>query len=464
MDTNQIVIILFALLYFGFIIYTRQKGDFAEFSVAGRSLGVFLIFASISASFIGPAMTMGLSRNGFTNGLFLIFIASLTGVSMMISAFVFAPRIREKFTDSYSIGDVIGGKKSHNHYSVKILVGIISAFGMVAVTTAMAYAGGELINNIFGFSKMISIVVITVIVVIYSTFGGIRATIQTDAFQLVNFVLIIPLLAVALVTGDQFSWSTYSEHIYNTTSTTFDETNFSAILGLLIFWILGGFGLEAAWISRFLASKNPTVTKKATFYAGAFIFSWVILIVFIGSAGGYLHPELPVTDQLLLNIAEIHFNEIMYGIFIIAMIGVVLSSMDSTLNNAAIIFSEDIVGGISPNISDASKLKVSKIFTVATGIIAIIIAGYLDSILDIIMSILSYYFPVMAPVILFSVFKEKHYWQSAIAAMVMGLVSYVLWDNFGSELLPATLIGICFSSVAYFFTDFYFEKQRTNYA
>ena len=460
MDINQVIIILFAVIYFGFIIYTRRKGDFAEFSVAGRSLGVFLIFSTISASFIGPGMTLGLSREGFAGGWFLMFVASITGIAMMISALLFAPKVRQKFTESYSIGGVIGGKKSHNHPSIKIAVGIISLLSMCAITVAMAYAGGELVNNIFGFSEQLSIMIITIIVIIYSTFGGIRATIQTDAFQLINFVLIISLLAIAMLMSDDFLWSVYTTHASAATAVAYDEATLSSIIGLYLVWFLTGTGFEAPWISRFLAAKNPKVTRKATFYAGIFIFFWTILMVFIGSIGAFLHPELAKTDQILLQIASFHFPGFLYGIFIIAMIGVILSSMDTLLNNASIIFSEDIVGGLCPTLPDTQKLKLSKGFTIAVGIIAIGIASYLSSVLDAIISILSIYFPVMAAVIFFSVYKNQHYWQSALTAMFVGLIAFLTWEFYGNETLPSSLVGIVMSTLSYFVVDAYCKRNN----
>ncbi|MEJ2005841.1 MAG: hypothetical protein P8X57_12985, partial [Cyclobacteriaceae bacterium] len=71
MDTSRLVVILFAILYFAFIIFTRKKGNFEEFAVAGRSLGFFFIFSSICASYIGPGWTLGLTREGFSSGMFM---------------------------------------------------------------------------------------------------------------------------------------------------------------------------------------------------------------------------------------------------------------------------------------------------------------------------------------------------------------------------------------------------------
>ena len=109
MGNNQIIIVLFGILYFAFIIYTRRKGDFEEYSVANRGLGSFVIFASICASYLGPGWTLGLTRNGFNNGMFMAFIAPIMGIAIILFALFLAPKIRRKFTNSYSIGDIVGG-------------------------------------------------------------------------------------------------------------------------------------------------------------------------------------------------------------------------------------------------------------------------------------------------------------------------------------------------------------------
>ena len=151
MYINEIVIILFGVIYFVFIIYTRRRGSFEEYSVASRSLGIFLIFATICATFIGPTMSLGLVRDGYVNGGFSYFVTTVGGLGMVVAALFFAPRVRERFINSYSIGDIIGGRNSHDHKYVKIAVGIVSLWLMSSITVMMSYAGGELINNVFGF-------------------------------------------------------------------------------------------------------------------------------------------------------------------------------------------------------------------------------------------------------------------------------------------------------------------------
>ncbi|MEM1124901.1 MAG: sodium:solute symporter family protein [Bacteroidota bacterium] len=436
MEANQIIILLFMLCYFGFILYTRRKGDFEEYSVAGRSLGIGLIFASFCATSIGPASTLGFSRAGYNLGGFYLYFVAFAALTTSFTAFYIAPKVRAKFPTSKSMGDIVGGRNSHNHQAIQCLVGLVGLGMMSAVTIAMAYAGGELVNNVFGFSKTLSIIVLTIIVIIYASFGGIRATIQTDAFQFVIFIILIPALALLIINNPTFSWSSYIEHTAQLTDTTISKQSISDLSGTLFFFIFGYLYLSPDYLGRFMSARTPTVARTAGMLAAIFLSSWVILMVFIGSAGAFLSPNLTDSDQLLLNIAEHHFPSILYSLFIVAMLGVVMSTMDSTINSASILFSEDIIGRLNKRVNDKDKLKYAKLFTATLGMAAIIIASFLSSILEVIMYLFSFYTPIMVPTALFAILKSKHYWQAGLASMIGGFVYFLGCQMIGASFFP----------------------------
>lgn len=453
MSNDKIIIIIFACLYFLLILFTRRKSDFEEYSVAGRGLGLFLIFASLSASYIGPAMTLGLSRNGFKNGFFLCFIAIFSGIALIVVAQLIAPKIRSKFTQSLSIGDIIGGTKSHNHKSVQFFSGVISFCLMTAICIAMSYAGGELINNVFGFPKTISILIITSIVIVYSFFGGIRATIQTDVIQFLHFIILIPVLAILLISSESFNATEFYSYALKDTHAAIEIQTATGIFGMILFWFLSS-GFDSIVINRFLASKNESIAKKATSFAGLFMILWAIVMVSLGAVGKYLHPELADNDQVLLQMASLHFPDFLYGIFIVAMIGIVMSSQDSALNSASVIFSEDLVKTIKSDIGDKAKLRYSKIVTIIIGLLSIIIAGYISSILDAIVAIFSMYIPIIIPILIFSIYKKQHNWQSGITAMGTGLIFYIIWNLSGyKEVVPSILVALILSIISYLVVD-----------
>lgn len=461
MDNNQIIIIIFGILYFAFILYTRRKGDFDEYSVAGRGLGSFAIFASICASYLGPGWTMGLTREGFSNGMFMAYIAPVMGIAMVIVAIFLTPKIRKKFNKSYSIGDIVGGELSHNHPVVITISGIMVLLSLSALIVAMSYAGGELINNVFGFSKFWSIVIITIIVMLYSLFGGIRATIQTDVIQFLHFAILIPILALLIIISDGFSWEQYNHFAVVKTQVAFDATSISAILGLLLVFLTIA-GYDPSIVSRYLASKNDKVAKKSTLWSGVFIGLWTVLMIFIGTAGAYMYPQLADNDQVLLHIAEIQFPGILYGIFIIAMIGVVMSSQDTFLNNAGVSFAQDILPRFKPSVTNKNKLFYSKAYTIFIGLVAIILANYVESALEIALIILDYYANVMLAATVFAILKKNHYWQSAALSMVTGFVSKLIWDLIGNVDVPSIFIGISSSFFAYLLSDLFFTNTKRN--
>lgn len=458
MNSSQWVILIFGILYFSFILFTRKKGNFEEYSVAGRGLGFFLIFSSLCASFIGPGWSMGLVREGFSRGMFLAYLLPLCGLGLILVGIFLVPRIRNKFNDIYSIGDLVGGIKSHNHKFVRLATGVFSLLFFGSITVAMSYAGGELVNNVFGFSKIWSIVIVTTIVICYSYFGGIRATIQTDSIQFVHFIILIPILAILILSEERFIWKDYIEATSSKTTSAFDSHPIIVIFSFGVLWLLSSTGLDSGGLGRFLASKSNKVARNSTVAAGVFMAIWLALMVFIGSTGYYLYPELDNNDQVLLYIASEHFPGILYGIFIIAMLGVVMSSQDTVLNAGSIIFSEDIIDVLKP-MKEKQKLKAAKLYTLLMGIICIIIASYLSSILEVIMIITEFYIPVMIPVIVFSILKKNFHWQAALISMFVGFISYIIWKQFLSFLLPELVAALTLSTLSYFVSDYILAKK-----
>lgn len=453
MNSTQVIILLFGILYFAVVVLTRKKGDFEEFSVAGRGLGKFLIFCTLSAGFIGPAFTLGMTRDGFNNGLFLAFIAPAAGIGLSLVGVGFVPGIRKRFAECFSIGDVIGGVHGHNHKSVRVMVGIINLTYLSAIAVAMSYAGGELVNNVFGVPKFLAIVLMTTIVTVYSFYGGIRATIQTDAIQFVHFALLIPFLALLMINSKPFDWSEYANLTIANTSFAFDSSTYSIIFGATVLYLLSQNGLDGPSINRFLAARNVKVARSSAVGAGIFIALWIVLMVFIGTMAAYLFPHLEDNDQILLFVAKEYFPGVFYGIFIIAMIGVVMSSQDSIINAAGISFSQDILEGLNSSITDEQKLFYSKAYTIVLGLVSIGIASFLDSILAVIVLLFEYYVPVLVPVVIFSIVKKQHQWQAAIAGMIGGAVSFLLWNNFGNPLIPTLIVGLSFNCICYLSVD-----------
>ena len=282
LDVSVAIILLIVLVVF--IFYTRQTKTFKSFAVSNNSIGLFLIFLSFSATFIGPGFSLALVNQGFDSGYFYLMIAGFYGIAKIIEGLFLAPRIRNKFSGALSIGDVIAGKESHNNRLLHIIVGLISFGLVVGFSSVLSKAGGEVINNLFGFSKLASISLMTGIVIIYSFFGGIKATILTDAFQFILFTILICILLISLFVSN-INMDQLSLNIESQTINAFNAINKSQIIGLISTWLLGEM-LIPPTINRILATKSSIISRKVLIYSGIFMLIWLIIMLSIISIAG----------------------------------------------------------------------------------------------------------------------------------------------------------------------------------
>lgn len=461
MSLPQIIVLISALGYLIFLARFRERVTFDQFATGGKNNGVWLTFASLAATFVGPAMTMGLVRAGYQVGLLYIPFAILAGCNaLLLSRFMAAP-LRRKFTEAHSIGEVIGGPSGHDSKSVRLLIGFISFALTTAICIVMSKAGGELLNHMFGLPIHWGIVISTAVVTAYASRGGIRATMQTDALQLCAFALLIPILAFIMISSDGFSFDSWKSESIKQTTTAYSNLSGAAILSLLVFWFLGS-GFDPTYVARLLSSRTPEVAKNALQRNGLFIIAWMSLMYFVGSAGHTLNPELPASDQLLLDFGQGHYGNLFYGFFIVAMIGVVMSSQDSMLNSASVALANDIVAPLKPDLSKTAKLRIATWATLLIGVVSIVVALSVDSILKAIILIWSVYTPAVAPSLIASIYLKRAHSTPAIVSILLGLATSatIVFSGLSAQ-VPAVLAGLISSSLSYYLAHSLLKAKRS---
>ncbi|MBM4025167.1 MAG: hypothetical protein FJ280_07125, partial [Planctomycetes bacterium] len=91
--STVLVLGFFALL--AFVAYrARAAREYAEFSLAKRSLPLALIFASLCATYIGPGFSLGFVGRGFQSGLLFLCVGLAYGAQNILVGLFVAPRLR----------------------------------------------------------------------------------------------------------------------------------------------------------------------------------------------------------------------------------------------------------------------------------------------------------------------------------------------------------------------------------
>ena len=443
--------ILFTVLYFFFAYYTRKTKTFEDFSVGNRNIGFLLLFMSISATYIGPGFTMGLTSQGYSTGFFYFFMVLGYALQILLVGLFIAPKLRAKFTkNTYSIGDIIGGTLTHNNVGLKLFSGLIS-FGLIlGFSIVMCSAAVSLLSYFFGFSPIFSILIFTSITALYSFTGGMRASIYTDVLQFGVFATILPALLVFIFIKQDISFLQISEKISQMTTVGFEQSSLLVMIGLILSFTLGELLLPPL-VGRILASKSPSISKKSFIVSAGFLVFWLLIMFLIGVLGSFA-IDSPASDTILLELGKTFLPQGLYGIFIVAMIGVIMSSLDSLINYGSTLFTRDIAGIITPSLltDDTKQLFISRIITVFIAIFSGFFAISSPSVLEGLLLCYTLWVPTILVVLLRSIYSKKLSIIGAYLSMILGLLTSLVWQ-FSSlhEIFPTIIAGLIFSIFGY---------------
>ncbi len=214
----------------------RAAREFEDFSVAKRELPLALIFGSIAADYIGPGFSIGFVGRGFKSGFLFLAVGLAYAVQNIFVGLLVAPKLRQ-LKDCYTLGDAIGQKYDRK---CQILAGVISVALCTSFSAVMISAGSVVLDDIFGLPRWLSVSVIAVVTASYTTFGGLRASVVTDAFHFVLFALLLPVtLLYALLFHFQGGAASFFQQAFAATADGFSSTPTIQIIGFVAAFLLG---------------------------------------------------------------------------------------------------------------------------------------------------------------------------------------------------------------------------------
>jgi SSS family solute:Na+ symporter len=355
----------------------RAARQFSEFSLARRALPLALVFGSLAATYVGPGFSIGFVGRGFKSGFLFLGIGLAYSVQNILVGLLIAPRLRA-LKDCHTLGDAIGQKYDRK---CQIVAGIISVSVCTFFAAVMAHAGGVVINDIFGLPNWSSVIVVVGVTALYTTFGGLRASVITDAFQFSTFAILLPVtLLFVLVFHFDGGTATFTEQASVATSDGFGSTSFIEIVGLVAAFLLGE-TLIPPYANRALASKTTRISRNGFMLAGVFSVVWFIVMIALGVAARSIVPVGTDEDRVLLKLVGSIMPASGYALLLVVLVSVVMSSLDSLLNAGAVAFTADIVKPFA-KLPDEKALNVGRCATIVIAAIAMAVAPAVPSVID----------------------------------------------------------------------------------
>jgi SSS family solute:Na+ symporter len=249
-----------------------------------------------------------------------------------------------------------------------MVAGIISVGICTFIAAVMAHAGGVVLNDIFGLPQFYSALIIVGVTTLYTTFGGLRASVITDAFQFTAFAILLPAAFLWIVVFHQET-STINL-VEQTSSITAQGHGPTAIeiVGLIAAFLLGE-TLIPPYTNRALASKTTGVSRNGFILAGFFSIAWFAVMVALGIiARGIIAADTP-EEHVLLVLFKTTMPAAGYTLLLLVLVSVIMSSLDSLLNAGAVVLTQDIVKPFA-QINDAASLNIGRGATIAIAAVA----------------------------------------------------------------------------------------------
>jgi solute:Na+ symporter, SSS family len=453
-NTAIMIAYLLAIIIIG-IVTGRRVRNIVDFAVAGRNYGALIIFATLSASFIGGGFSSGNAEKVFTYGIAnILFLFGFSIQIILVSLFV-APKM-DRYKEAITAGDIIG---KHYGTTAKIITGFLSVIICAGILGAQVGAMGYIFNVFTGMPRMWGILLGCSIVILYSTLGGMKAVVASDVLQFIILAVGIPLTLVFGINyagGVQNIIASVPADHFTLLAGRFTVVSFASLF--LTFLI--GETLVPPYVQRLLMSPNAKTTAKGTFYSGLFSVPFFIISGLIGLVALSINPALNPNHALpyiIMTVLPVGLS----GIVIVAMVSIIMSSADSFLNSASVSIVNDIIVPLRKNIlSDKLQLALAKTANLAVGIFAVTFALRIESILEILIYAYNFWAPVILVPLVSAILGLKVTAKHFFAGAIGGLILYIISALYLSKIIA--LDNIIFGTVGnlVFFYGYYFYTRR----
>ncbi|MFH8572776.1 sodium:solute symporter [Streptomyces sp. NPDC017993] len=333
-DYAVIVLYLAGMLAMGWWGMRRAKSK-SEFLVAGRRLGPAMYSGTMAAIVLGGASTIGGVGLGYQYGLSGAWMVFTIGLGLLALSIFFSARIArlKVYTVSEMLDLRYGG-------SAGIISGVVMwAYTlMLAVTSTIAYA--TIFDVLFGMDRTLSIVLGGVIVVAYSTLGGMWSITLTDMVQFVvkTIGVLLLLLPIAVVKAGGFAeMRDRLPDDYFAPLGIGGQTVFTYVL-IYSFGMLIG---QDIW-QRVFTARGDKVARLGGTAAGTYCLVYAVAGAVIGTAAKVLYPHLGSPDDAFATIVKDALPMGVRGLVLAAALSAVMSTSSGALIACATVANNDI--------------------------------------------------------------------------------------------------------------------------
>ena len=483
MTSSSIVILatiglyLLAMVLIG-VSFTKKNKSSDDFYLGGRKLGPLVTAMSAEASDMSGWLLMGLPAVALMTGVAEAFWTALgLSIGTYLNWLFVAKKLRvySQKIDAFTLPDFFS-KRFGGSKVITCVSAIFIVIFFVPYTASGFAACGKLFSSLFGMDYTTAMIISAAVIVLYCTLGGFLAASTTDFIQ--SIVMTVALLVVlgfseAAIHGFDSVFANikglegYTD-VFKGFNVATGETGSYGTLPVLstLAWGLGYFGMPHILL-RFMAIEDENKLKTSRRVASVWVVISMSVAVFIGIAGYSLmksgivpeYADASAAETIVVDIAKVissygYIPAVVGGIILAGILASTMSTADSQLLAAASGVSQNLMQEtFGVKLSAKKSLWIARISVVLISVIAVFLAiDPNSSVFEIVSFAWAGFGAVFGPLMLFSLFWKRANKWGAIAGMVAGGATVLIWKlviraNFAGtvvdfyELLPAFVLA-----------------------
>ncbi|MBP7824075.1 sodium/proline symporter PutP [Pseudomonas fluvialis] len=451
------VVYLVLMLGIGIVAY-RRTVNLSDYILGGRSIGPTTAALSAGASDMSGWLLLGLPGYALVAGFEASWIAIGLLAGTWLNWLFVARRLRvysHAANDSVTMPAYFENRFNDKSHALRVVSAIFILLFFLFYASSGLVAAGKLFESVFALDYKIAVVVGTIAVVSYTLFGGFLAVAWTDVVQgllMALALVLVPVFALNAVGGVDAAHAAMQaknpELLTFFTDVKGEPLGWIAILSLLG-WGLGYFG-QPHILARFKAIANdkdmPTARRIAV--------SWTALTLFAALAIGwvaiaYLPTDLKDAETVFMVLVNSLFHPVVAGILMAAVLAAIMSTADSQLLVSSSALAEDFYKAILKKNADGNELIwIGRAAVVVIALLALYFALNPEST---VLGLVSYawagFGAAFGPAILLSLFWKRMNRHGALAGILLGGITVVVWKQLSGglfdlyEIIPGFLLA-----------------------
>ena len=347
------------------------------------------------------------------------------------------------------------------------VLGVMMLFFLVPMMGAQIIGAGVIVHVFTGLPEWVGVVGMGIIVILYCMTGGMKGAMMTDVIQgSLMIATAVVTFIVSVVMGGGFSNINHTLQSMNEAYLTFPGANgympWTYYISNIVLWSFFTMG-QPHLFTKFFAMKDHKTMFKAILLGTAGMFFSATLIEWAGVNGIASIQNIEKADQIIPMILQRGMNPFLASIFIAGIVAAGMSTIDGILVTTTGAVTRDIYQKIiNKNATDEAVMSLSKVVTVIIGIVVICFGVFQPgSIFEINLFAFSGMAIFVVP-ILFGIYWKKATAKGAVAAVIVGIISLLLFTLNPSvkalamgfhALFPTTIIASIVMIVVSKFTE-----------